>query len=829
MATETGSIDARLTLDTDPFDRAADRAEARARELGAMSPTVNVDANVGRALTDLAAVDAAERRVGSSSVDMGKQGRTGILALVAAAPAAVAALGPIGAAAIGLGASFGVMAVSGVLAIKGIKDAMAEGTRTGDQYTVGLGSMEGMLDQLSHSAAVGMLGAFNGAVQDLSARMPFLNRMIYDASGQLGTLGGTALHGVLDAMQALNPLITAGGVELNKFVGWLAAMPASNGFSQFVDYAITNLPSVMNLIEGLVTTVGRIIQAFAPLGPVVVGALQVFTDVVNNLPLPVLAGLVTTVASLNIALRLAGSPIVAGGIRAVSTALVGMGMSADLAVPVVGILLAALTGLAVGLGSAAMSGSQATQVVADYTDALREDNDALGVNVRATAAKALQDAGAFDAATKLGISQNILTNAVLGSAGAQAKVTAQVALAQSQVDGATNANRAMAGSTIGLTNSSQDLVGAISTVTGAIGTNQGQIHNAIAASKNMKAALDDQNGSTNALATSMGMTGAEYQTAVGVQKQAADQLAQTTANMQLQNDAAGLLKAAWDQLNGKTMAAAQANIAFDSTLANMGDHVSATGKKITFTTTSIKDQSSASVALRQQLYGQVQAMQNVVEANGGLDNSTGKARGEYEKLRQRIIDNAVAHGVEKQAVIQMIDTWYKVPKVVVTKAEAQTAQAMADAQALQAYINSMHGTTLTNRIYSIYSENHVSTGQGGSGGQTRADGGPIYRADGGPVYLASGGFSHGPIGTDTVRAYLTPGEYVMKRASAQSIGAPAMNYMNSTGKLPPTSGGAPIVHVYIDGKEMRSDMVQIAVQQSNNAIDSFARDIRNRR
>jgi TP901 family phage tail tape measure protein len=117
-------------------------------------------------------------------------------------------------------------------------------------------------------------------------------------------------------------------------------------------------------------------------------------------------------------------------------------------------------------------------------------------------------------------------------------------------------------------------------------------------------------------------------------------------------------------------------------------------------------------------------------------------------------------------------------------------------------------------LNSIYSEQHVSNGQGGGGGQTHSEGGSVYRAMGGPIgaqYLAAGGHSLGPIGTDTVKAWLTPGEFVVKRSSVQSIGAPAMNYMNSTGHLPPAgapsyrgapsyqsaaSSGAPVVNNY---------------------------------
>ena len=61
---------------------------------------------------------------------------------------------------------------------------------------------------------------------------------------------------------------------------------------------------------------------------------------------------------------------------------------------------------------------------------------------------------------------------------------------------------------------------------------------------------------------------------------------QQTVAMQLQNDAAGLLKMTLDGLNGKAISAAQAQNAFDSQLANMGTHVDKTGKTVQFTTTS---------------------------------------------------------------------------------------------------------------------------------------------------------------------------------------------------------------------------------------------------
>lgn len=58
--------------------------------------------------------------------------------------------------------------------------------------------------------------------------------------------------------------------------------------------------------------------------------------------------------------------------------------------------------------------------------------------------------------------------------------------------------------------------------------------------------------------------------------------------------------------------------------------------------------------------------------------------------------------------------------------------------------------------------------------------GPSYRrAEGGPIYRASGG----PSGSDTVNAWLTPGEFVMKKSAVDSIGLAAMSHMNETGRV----------------------------------------------
>ncbi len=71
----------------------------------------------------------------------------------------------------------------------------------------------------------------------------------------------------------------------------------------------------------------------------------------------------------------------------------------------------------------------------------------------------------------------------------------------------------------------------------------------------------------------------------------------------------------------------------------------------------------------------------------------------------------------------------------------------------------------------------------------------ITRADGGMVRsFADGGFNGRVLGagtstSDSIPAFLSNGEFVIKASSVDKIGAPAMDFMNRTGKIPAGGGG----------------------------------------
>lgn len=870
--TTTGSIDAKLTVDDSDFKRGMAEAKAEAREVGALEPTVKVDANVGPALAKLDAVAMAERNLDiayqrssiaqeklsqvtkkygddsaqAASARLGltratnaesdaeaklaglkhdttraqdaetestrrgteanRQRVSGIGVLIALAPSILAASAPIAAGAVGLAAAFGVMGVSGVLAIKGIHDAMVVGDATGNAYATGIAGVKTNLDQLAATSANGMLGSFNQAVGDLNTKMPFLTQITGQFAGQLGTIGGTALRGVLDGLQTMNPLLQAGGVELGNFVTWLFSFNGSSGFNDFINYAIQNLPSVMHLIESLVTTAGHILAAFAPLGPVVINVLSAISDGLNSLPLPVLAGLVTTATTVAPALKIAGA------------AMALFSIESQLAVPVVGLITAALTGIGIAAATASMGTDGGTQSFKDYTQALKDDNDALGEHVRLQAAKALSDAGAYDAARTLGVSQTVLTDALMGVAGAQDIVNDAIKKGRDfQNDWSQGTVDSMSGAYMA-TDAQNKMGGAIDTVTKSLETQKASIDRGKQINADMAAATTTQTIALQNQAAQYGTTVAAYQAAQDAQDKTAQSTANATLKMQLQNDAAGLLKGALDALNGKSMSAAQAQNAFDSSLVNMGDHMSASGKKIHFTTTSINDMSSASVALRGQLNGQVSNLQAVVEANGGFANSTGKARDQMIEMRKKIIDNAVAHGVNRDAVTKYIDSILAIPKSVPpTKLDIDNAAANAKLAYTKWLLDSLHDKTV---FVDVQTSDSVNTGQGAVKGGNK----PTAYATGGMVgtsYLAGGGFpDFTPRGTDTVPAMLTPGEIVINRASVDSLGAGNLLHANKTGQWPGQGGQQQGGGVHIDHLEINEQ------QDPNATVMAFTRRMR---
>jgi hypothetical protein len=853
--TTVGSINAKLTLDADQFEQKMTTAGEKADRLDGRKIDVKVDADTAKAEAQLEALQIAENKLRIAQLNLDKvekdvnateqqrlraqnaliqagsqfdklvekqigtneelkvsEDRVNeshktqfdlISALIGISPALLAGSVTIASATVGLGTAFAGMGAAGLVAIKGIKDNMEAGTQTGQAYSAGIASLKGNFEELSNTAAVSLLDAFDRAVVGINQHLPFLNQLTGEMGAALGSIGGGVLQATVTGLERMMPLIETGAVELQKFVGFLMGFANADGFQTFITYAQANLPSVTELLENVVTLAGHLLAAFAPVGPVVIAALNGLTGALNALPLPVLAILATGATTAVVAFRMLGSEAIIGGLKSLASAIGLSAAATQFAVPVVGLLVGGLTLLTTNALQAADAQQRIVQASQDFADAVKKDNDAIGENVRIQTLQKLISDGTAQAIQRQGLSLYTTMQAITGNTEAQQRLNGELDTLQQKLGLATHNGQVQG-------QANQQLKADIDKVRQATGTYSGAIQDQIQKQQLLNQVDSEaaqqklQQKSVYAdFAGQLGTTVGSLQSAYDAQQKNAQAAEDAMAKMQLENDAAGILKATLDGLNGKALSAAQAQNNFDSQLANMGTHVDKVGKQITFTTDNIGDMSAASVALRGQLNGQVAALQQVVEANGGLDNSTGQARQQMETMRQQIIDNAVAHGVDRDAVTQYIDKILQIPaSVPPTKTDVDTANALTKLQILQDALNNLHGHQITVPVY--YAEvNSVNANDfGGNAAGVGNNTAPAAHARGGwagspgtVVHMAGGGRHPFAFGSDTVATMLDPREFVVSGGSANRLESDhpgALDYMNRTGKLP-TQQQAPVV------------------------------------
>lgn len=641
------------------------------------------------------------------------------------------ALVPLGAAAAAGVGALGLMGASGILAVKGISKEMQAGTALGNQYASGLSVLKSDLGTLEHTAAKGVIGPFNQAIMQAQGLMPNLNKEIGSFSMLTGKTAGNFATGLISGFHTLEPLLQAVAIDVEKLSEKFKAYASGNGLQKFSDYAVRVLPQVEETLAAVAQAVARLIAAGAPLGSTTLTALTLVAKAINALPIGVLTALAQAATYGYLAFR----------------AWNGLSSVVDTVKNITGALKAyetaqlATAGVTTAAAAEAATASGGMQLLAAKYGALGVAGAAAGallVGAHYLSKEITDIPASADAAARslLALGQaGQVTDGMLKAFGDSGKNLGSVfenAFKESNWTKIKDFDFGLGHLGIGLNNATSDSknffesaddglthlvatgnkVGANNafTVLAAAAKKQGisvdqlltKLPNYKAALDDLKAAADPLAGLTSAqaiavtgLAAAYGTSVASYQAASDAAKKQADAAKAATLQMQMENDAAGLLKGSLDALNGKALSAADAQNAFDSSLVNMGDHVTAQGKKVVFTTTSIKDMSSASVELRGQLNGQIKNLEAVVEANGGLANSTGAARGQMIKLRQQIIDNAVAHGVDRKAVTAYVDSFLKIPaKVPPTKLDIDKAAADAKAAAFKAYVLSLPGKTV---------------------------------------------------------------------------------------------------------------------------------------
>jgi hypothetical protein len=627
-----------------------------------------------RAADAMKNVDDSNTKVAKSSKDAGNGLGIMGMAIAGLGPAIV----PLAAGAAGLAVGFGAMGAAGVLAIVGIKEQMAAGTPLGAAYTSMVGTLTGDLHQLGATAAAGVLAPFQTEVANLQGQMPALNSIIGEFSVITGKTAGNLMQGLVAAFIALAPLARDVGVYVLDLSSKFAAAMSGPGVVAFGDYIRSVFPQVMATVESIVTAAVHLVAALAPLGMGTLSMLKTFSDLIAAIPVDVLSNLATVAVPVFVGFKAFG--LLSGGITAVSTALTAVGVSAETAAVgmralniAAGVIGAIITVAMLAFSAHAASVQADQDAVNTLTDALIRNKGVIDDNTVADKANALAKDGTLAAAKSLGYSIGDVTAASLGNVDASARVIAHSKLLQDGWDNNTAASQKLTGST-GDQADAFDKVNAATKdgVTNLDLAKQAYDAYNVAVAKAATGG-DAQAAAQQALASRIGTTAAALVLAQDGQKKTADAAALAAAKMYEENDAAGILKASLDILNGKALSLMEAqtrdadatNKAADALKANKG---------------AIEGNSAAAILNQQALQQKAEASQREAEAVGKATGSTNEAIKAYKGSKTALEEQLKAQGLLTPAVQAYIDKLYVVSNLKVTPTKLDVDKAPGEAK-----------------------------------------------------------------------------------------------------------------------------------------------------
>lgn len=827
----------RVSAETSEAAAKLDQLKASEAEL-----TAETDASTAAFKRYVPAIDEVESSTSRANVAQDASG--GYMGVILAAVAALLPLlGPLAAEGVAVGASFIGMGASGVLAIEGIKKEMAEGTALGLQYSAGVQGIKKDLDQLENTAAHQLLGAFDAVVKETTQHLPQLNQDVGLLTDSLSHAGGSVVKAFLDGLAVMTPLVDQADKAVEGLASDFDNWSSGSGLQAFVNYAIKEVPiaeqnlgdlgagvvnfvadlaPLGNVILGVLGGAGRILSFFSSLGPVLPlvagGALAGYAafKLWGTVP-ALLGGVEAAMGALDAAQHalfgatqeeiaqseiytalLATEPgvleAVAAGEDVAAASATGLGAAIDFATGPIGIAVAVLGALATATAIGASATTDNTQAVNDYTEAVSADNGVIGQNIKLTAAKKLQEEGAYTSATKLGIATNTLLDATLGDAKAKKVVNAELDKQKAKLDAATKGADQNAGGAVRMTAAQRALGNQIDNISSSMDSNGASIKAQIKAYNDLQHSIGGTTITSYAqlqvqknLADEYGTSVSAYEGAIASNKQTADQAKATTLSLQLENDAATLLTNAFTILNGGTLDAAQAQTGLYAANNTLTQSFKQNGK-------AIDGSSTAAVANQQALEGQVSAAQAAAEAIGKQTGSSKAAIKSYEDSKVAIEAQLKAQGDLTPAVQAYIDKLYDVKnlKVPPTKLDVDDANALRKLADFKAHVLAVTGSSAV-QLGTI--KLGQSTGRAG------------------------GGFVDGP-GTSTSDSVLLAAsrkEFVVKASSAQQYPGFMKAYNENPSAALASVGGGTTVHITNKTGVNLADLIDVRIEKNNQS------------
>jgi hypothetical protein len=373
---QQGVADAQAALAKAQSDGATQVAQAQ-------QSLADAQANLAQAQSDGAArVAEAQQGVADAVAEASEQQRQSASSVEQAQRSLIGAQEQLAAASQQAG-------TEGSAAMQDLATAMAGLSPAGQAFATFLYGLKPQFDALKAAAQGGLLPGLQEAITALLPAMPALTAFVGQLAGVLGDLAVQAAQALTGpvwtqffqmvaatAGPTLQILATAAGqvatafaqlaiafAPLAKvlidglasmataFATWVSQVVASDGFQTFLAYIIDNLPLVGSLFMALVGAVANIVQAMAPLGPVILEIVTGFLNFVAAIPPGVLEALVLAIVGIVAAFNILAPVItfVGGIIAAVAAGVPFLGaVLAALGGPVT-LVIAALVALGAGL------------------------------------------------------------------------------------------------------------------------------------------------------------------------------------------------------------------------------------------------------------------------------------------------------------------------------------------------------------------------------------------------------------------------------------------------------------------------------------------------
>lgn len=522
-----------------------------------------------------------------------------------------------------------------------------------------------------------------GVVTDLAASKHI---SLSDSATLVGKiLGGTggkilAAYGItMDGVGTKTEQGTRALDQLSKKLDGQASASVNN-FSSFLDIAKTKITDWAESVAG-------------PAGE----ALTVLGTVVS------IAGVALDVFASRQEAAAAASLAASAATEVETAAMVGLDVAMD-ANPI-GLTVIALTALAAVVGGAVLLSStqHLTAATVDYTEAVRADNGVIGENVKLLAAKSLQQEGAFTSAKKLGIASADLVKWSLGEADGSNKASEAIDKLQLSTAGMSGLINEATGGWTKASTAEKELQQNIDKTTGSVDVQKTSIakaidsYNLLAAATGVETiASKEQLEAQTRLAGGYGASVPVYLEAQKSTKKTADQLALTTTQMVLQNDAAGLLTNALTLMNGGSLTLLQAETGQAAALNALTNSFKDNGKEIDGGTEKV-------VANQQALQSKAQADQTAAEAIAKSTGSTIAGTAAYAESKVALENALKAQGDLTPAVQAYIDKIYAVPAAPLTKLDVDDANALSKLANWKAAVATLPKDALLNVVTSISS------------------------------------------------------------------------------------------------------------------------------